>query len=304
MGVDLSLIVVEHDETRAFVSKMVEQVSRLPQSKELIFVTSLTFKDFYAAYGPFKEKFPVSVIGNIQSPGSGRSIGARAASGTNLFFSDCHVCFTPEKIAKLLSTLARHENDMVAPSMQVVDFPSCKVEGGIGYGIAFSFIDQPYKWEWLPQESSSHEYQTPFACACQFMCKKKTMDHLLSYGGFLTPPVGVGMEEEIFMRIQRLGHKVWIDPTVTQGHLFKGYAGKPTWTEHSNKGWFFPRMAAIYVNVFDKELYKKIESLCSRVWGDEWYKNLELAKTQYSWLRNLMKPMASKIDERWFFRVK
>lgn len=300
----ISVIIQEHEEGAPFVHKMVEQVARLPYEKELIFVTSAKFNDFYSKYGKLDNyKFPVSVIGNIQSPGSGRSIGAREASGDTLIFMDCHVCFTPEKMAKILSTLSRHENDIVAPSMQVVDFPSCKVEGGIGYGIAFSFIDQPYKWEWVAPASTTHEYQTPFACACQFLCKKKTMSHLLGYGGFLTPPVGVGMEEEIFMRFQRLGHKVYIDPTVTLGHLFKGYAGKPTWTEHSNKGWFFPRVASIYVNVFDEKLYTKIESLCSRVWGDEWYKNLEIAKTQYSWLRNLMKPYANKIDENWFLRT-
>jgi glycosyltransferase involved in cell wall biosynthesis len=305
MSIELSVIIVEHNETKSFIDKMVSQAKLLSQyiSIEVIFVSSLPFSEFYIKYGEFNEKFPISVIGNIQNPGSGRSIGARSASGDNLCFMDCHVCFTPDKVIKLLSTLNKHPNDFVAPALQDVEFPECKFMGGIAYGVGFSFIDQPYQWEWKEPSSKNHEYQSPFACACQFFVKKKTMNHLLSFGGFLSPPVGVGMEEEIFMRAQRLGHKVYIDPTVVFGHMFKGYPGKPGWDEHSNSGWFFPRVAAIYVNVFDQELWKKIEAVSSRVWGEGWYKNLDLAKIQYSWLRYLMKPYAQKIDENWFFRT-
>lgn len=303
MSVLLSIIIQERNEGRPFVRKMVEQVSRLTQSKELIFVTSSKFAEFYSKYGPFNYGFPVSVIGGIHSPGSGRSIGTRAASGEILIYMDCHVCFTPDKINKLLQTLNRHPTAVIAPSLQGVDFPSCASEGGIAYGVSFSFIDQPYRWDWMPPTSNTQEYKTPFVCACQFMANKKTMDHVMSYGGFLTPPTGVGMEEEIFMRLQRLGHEVYLDPTVTMGHMFKGYPGKPQWDEHSGSGWFYPRVASIYVNVFDNELYRKIESISTRVWGDIWYKHLETAKKEYSWLRYQIKPLASKIDENWFFRT-
>ncbi len=304
MTVSLSIIVVEHNESRSFVQKMFEQVSLLPYTKELIFVTSLPFKEFYTKYGPFKSRFPVSVIGNIQSAGSARTIGAQAASGDRLIFMDCHVCFTSDKVAKLLATLERHKDGVVGPAVQIIDFPSCKPDGGIAYGVMFNFLKYPYEWVWLPPESTESEYRTPFISACQFACKKSTINHLLSYGGFLTPQIGVGMEEEIFMRLQRLGHPVYLDPTVTFGHLFKGYPGKPSWDEHSTKGFYFPRVASIYVNVFDDHIWHQIESICLRSWGDEWTKNLELVKKQYSWLRNLMKPLARKIDERWFFRVK
>jgi len=300
----ISIIIQEHNEGKEFVQKMIRQVAALPQKKELLFVTSATNTEFLSKYGPFREKFPVSIFGNIHSPGNGRSLGGQKALGDTLVFMDCHVCFTTEKMKKLIATLEQHPNSAVGPALQMVDFPSCKVEGGTGYGIAFSFIDQPFKWNWVQEESKTNIFRSPFICACQFAIKKDTFNHLLRYGGFLSPPVGVGMEEEIFMRLQRLGHPVLIDPTITFGHLFKGYAGKPTWDEHSNSGWFYPRVAAIYVNVFNEQLWNTIEPLCIKHWGNLWTDNLVKVKQQYEWLRTAMRPFANKIDENWFFRTR
>ena len=298
----ISIIIQEHNETRPFVHKMIEQVATIPIQKELLFITSASFTDFQKKYGPLPTTYPITVYGNIQSPGSGRTLGAQKASGENLLFLDCHVCFQPNDVLRLIDTLDRHPSDLVGPGLYPIDFPSCIREGAPGYGIAYTWINEPYEWTWLPKLSDTNEFLVPHICACQFMCKKETMNVLRSHGGFLTPEIGVGMEEEIFMRLGRLGHKTWMDPTIEFGHLFKGQGNKPTWDEHSNSGWFFPRIASIYVNIFDPHLYDKFNKMMLNKWGKEYITNLPKVKHQYSWLRNLMMQYKNNIDESWYHR--
>ncbi len=305
MSVDLSIIIQEHNESVSYVRRMVEQVSRLPYEKELIFVTSSRFNEFYSKFGMFDDyKFPVSVIGGADSCGAARNAGGFHASGDTLLYMDCHVCFTPAAVDRLLTTQKARPGAIVAPALQPVEFPSCIPSGGKGHGVAFRFTKTPFEWVWLPGESEEHEYTSPFVCGCAFMMKKDTFNVLNTHGGFLAMHQGLSWEEEMSMRLWRLGHPTYVEPRAAFGHLFKGYAGHPSWDQHSTAGYYVSRTIGAYVNVFDKDLWRKIESLCARVWGDEWYKNLETAKTQYSWLRNLMKPLANRIDENYFLRTK
>ncbi len=300
----ISIIIGEHNEAKEFVLKMISQVAQLPYKKELIFVTSSNFTEFYSKFGKMDNyKFPVSVIGGADSCGAGRNVGGYAASGDTLLYMDCHVCFTPSVVDRLLATQKVHPDAVVAPALQPVEFPLCKPSGGKGHGVVFRFVQNPFEWVWLPGETEAYEYTSPFVCGCAFMMKKDTFNVLNTHGGFLGMHKGLSWEEEATMRLWRLGHPTYVEPRATFGHLFKGYAGHPEWDEHSTSGYYVSRTIGVYVNVFDKDLWKKIDTLCSRVWRNEWTKNLQMAKSQYSWLRNLMKPLANKIDENWFLRT-
>jgi len=302
----LSIIIQEHNESKAFVRKMLEQTGQLSMDKELIFVTSKPYQQFYDEYlKGYTYRFPVSVIGNIQSPGAGRNEGARMAEGEDLLFLDCHVCFTPSTVERILNTLEKNPLDFIGGGLTHVLFPDCSFTGGVGYGAVFRFrMDgQPWEWTWLGKERDE-PYPVPFICACQIACKKKTMNHLLSYGGFLTPEVGVGMEEELFMRAWRLGHRAIVDPKAIFGHMFKCHPKTPCWDEHSRKGWIYPRIAGIYVNVFNEHLCRQIKAVIRKHWGNAWEQNISKAKWQYGWLREQLRPYRDRIREEWFLRTR
>ncbi len=301
----ISIIIGEHNEAKEFVHKMVAQVARLPYEKELIFATSSNFKDFYSKFGRLDNyKFPISVIGGADSCGAGRNVGGSSASGDMLLYMDCHVCFTPEAVSRLIATQKAHPDAVVAPALQHVKFPSCEPAGGKGHGVAFRFTEgKPFEWVWLPAETEEHEYTSPFICGCAFMMKKDTFNVLNTHGGFLGSHQGLGFEEEKSLRLWRLNRPTFVEPRATFGHLFKGHQGAPSWDQHSTAGFYQSRVVSFWVNVFDRDLFSQIESLLVKSWGEEYLKSLEYAKTNYTWLRNLMKPYANRIDERWFLRV-
>lgn len=300
----LSLIIQEHNEGRERVQKMLEQASMLPMEKEVIYVTSMHYQDFYSKYGPFKYKFGVTVLGNVQSCGAARNAGGQYSSGDTLLYLDSHVCFSPANVDRLLTTLDAHPNAIVAPAVQAIDFPSCRTEGGaVGHGVAFRFADRPFEWVWLPSERQDKEFEVPFVCGCAFAMKKRLFSVLAGVGGFLGAHTGLSWEEEKSMRLWRLGHPTYSEPRAVFGHYYKGYPGHTSWDSHSTAGFYLSRVIGAYINIFDAGLWDHIERMCKQAWGDEWTKSLAYAQQNYSWLRNLMKPHAGKIDERWFLRL-
>lgn len=302
----ITIGIQEHNENKAFILKMLSQISQLSIDKEVIFATSSGFQEFYSKYGTLDNYgFPISVIGKMDSCGAGRNAIGRMASGDPILFLDAHICFTPDAVSRVLATQKAHPDAVIAPSLQPVAFPECTPEGGKGHGVAFSFSQQtPFEWTWLPSETEAHEYTSPFVCGCAFMMKKETFNVLNTHGGFLGSHQGLGFEEEKSMRLWRLNRPTFVEPRATFGHMFKGHQGKPQWDQHSTAGFYRSRVVGFYINVFDKDLWNQIESILISTWGDEYVKNLEYAKTNYTWLRNLMKPFKDKIDERWFLRVK
>ena len=285
---------------------MISQVAQLPYEKELIFATSSKYNEFYSKFGRMDNyKFPVSVIGGADSCGAGRNLGGQMASGDTLLYMDCHVCFSPESVSRVITTLKTRPNAIVAPSLQPIEFPECTPMPGVGkgHGVAFRFANHPFEWVWLPSETDQHEYTSPFVCGCAFMMSKNTFNVLNTHGGFLKNHTGLGLEEEISMRLWRLGHPTFVEPRATFGHLLKGYPGHATWDNHSTSGFYLGRVSAFYVNVFNKSLWDDIEGILMRTNKDEYLKSLELAKRDYSWVRELMRPYKDKINERWFFRT-
>lgn len=305
MSVELTVIIQEHNEAVSYVHHMISQVSLLPYDKELIFVTSSKFRDFYSKFGRLDNyKFPVSVIGNIQSCGAARNNGGSAASGDTLLFMDAHVCFPPSAVDRLLQTLNAHPDAVVAPAIQPIDFPSCKIEGGLAHGVAFRFSEgKPFEWVWLPADRTDREFPVPFVCGCAFSMKKSTFNVLNSMGGFLAGHMGLSFEEEATMRLWRMGNPAYIEPRAVFGHLFKGYQNKPQWDNHQKSGYYMTRAAGLYVNIFDRDLWNQIEPILIKAWGNEYFKNMEWAKTNFRWLKAKMQPYANRIDERYFFRV-
>lgn len=306
MSINLSIIIGEHNEAKEFVLKMISQVAQLPYKKELIFVTSSNFSEFYSKFGKMDNyKFPVSVIGGADSCGAGRNVGGSAASGDTLLYMDCHVCFSPESVYRLLKTLDQHPDAIVAPALRPVSFPGCDVEGGMAHGVAFEFSnDGVFQWKWLPADRTDKEFPVPFVCGCAFSMNKSTFDVLNGMGGFLVGHQGLSFEEEASMRLWRMGNHSYSEPRAVFGHLFKGFQNKPQWDSHSTAGFYRGRVLGFYVNVFNKDLWNQIEPMLIKAWGDEYYKNLEWAKTNFGWLRAQMKPYANRIDEGYFLRVK
>ena len=299
----VTFIIGEHREGREWISKMLDQVEELPMKREAIIVTSADYYDFMTSYDSFHEyNFPIRVIGNQRSCGGGRNTGGLNAAYEYLIWVDAHVCFTPEDIFRLIETLDAHPGDVVGPAVVVSEFPGCEVSGGKAHGVRFSFVDTPFRWEWIPAETEEHEFEVPMVCGCAFSMSKEAFLLLSRYGGFLHSKRGLGAEEEFGMRMWRLGRKVWIEPRAKFGHYFKGYEGHRSWDEHSASGFYESRVAAIYINVFNKDLCNHITEICSRHWREEWDKNLQIAREKYRWLREKLRILKNNIDERWFFR--
>lgn len=302
----LTFIFQEHNEGSEFISKMLSQVEAIPQKKEVVIVSSSLYPDFFKKYSNLnlsQYDFNVTLIGGINSCGAARNVGAKTAIGEDLIFCDMHVCFAPEAVMQLLQTLNTRSNAVVAPSLAVGEFPSCKVSGGIAHGVVFRFVDTPFQWVWEPAETNEHEFEAPCCCGCAFSMKKKTYDVLAKYGGFLGTHVGLSWEEEMSIRLWRLGHPTFIEPRCTFSHYFKSQMGHKRWDSHSTEGYYKSRVAGVYINVFDSDIYEHIAALCKTKWGDEWAKNLRVAKREYGWLRRKLELRKDKIDERWFFRT-
>ena len=300
----LSIIIQEHNETKEFVHRMLEQVDRLVgMEKEVLYITSLPHEEFLRSYGPFTYSFPISVVGNIQSCGAARDEGGLKAAGDRLLFMDSHVCFTEQGVRRLLDTLDRYSSAVVAPATYPTEFPECRYSGAPGYGVAFRFRDRPFEWVWLPPDRTDREFPVPFVCGCVFAMTKDTFSVLQQHGGFLHQHTGLGWEEEATMRLWRLGHPAISEPRASFGHYFKGYPGHRTWDEHSTQGYYQSRITGFYVNVFDRELWGYIENMLIRTWGSEYTKGLEYARRNFTWLRDMMSPYRNNIDERWFLRT-
>lgn len=305
--VDLSFIFQEHNESAAFVRKMITQTTKVPIRSEVIYVTSMRQQDFYNKFGPFE--VPVTIIGNVQSCGEARNQGGRRATGKTLLYMDSHVCFRPDMVTRLLDTLNRHQNAIVAPAVQAIEFPSCipdKRTGGIGHGVYFRFNAGkgiPFEWVWEPAQQTQEEFTVPFVCGCAFAMRKDLFSILDKHGGFLSGHQGLSWEEEITFRLWRLGYPTYIEPRAVFGHLYKGYADHPQWDQHSTSGYYTTRTIGFYINVFNKDLWDHIEGMLIRSWGNEYFKNLEYAKKNFTWLRNLMAQRRDAIDERWFLRT-
>ena len=298
----ISIIIQEHNEEIPFVHKMIEQINTIPVETELLIMTSMLEPAFHEKFGPLNNNFPIRIYDNVQNLGDARTIGGLNANGPDLVYFDCHVCFTYPKLRQLLNTLYRYPNAIVGPAIVPVDYPACIQESAPGYGVCFTFKDTPFEWTWLPPQTKEHEYLSPCICGCLFVAKKDTMLDIAPYGGFLKTPSGLGIEEVISMRLARIGHPTYVDPTIELGHLFKGHEGKPQWDAHSTASYYYGRIAELYVNVFDPELWNHVEMNCKKHWGHEWDKNLPIVIQDFQWLRDKLEPLKNNINENWYFR--
>ena len=302
----ISFCLQEHEETQGFVKRMLDLVAAIQQRKEMLIATSASYEEFMAKYGSVLKMYdlPIRVFGGIDSCGAARNVCARNAIGEDIIFCDMHVCFTEKDVSRLLATLAEHKNAVVGPAIQPGEFPSCEASpGGKAHGVAFRFVDRPWEWVWIPADTTEHEFHVPFVCGCAYAMKKQTFNLLARYGGFLHSLKGLGAEEEFGMRLWRVGGGVYIEPRAVFLHYFKGYSGHAGWDEHSTSGFYESRVAAIYINVFERDLFEHIAELCEKHWGAEWDKNLRIAGRRWNWLRDKLEPYRDRIDEKWFFRI-
>lgn len=303
----ISFILQEHKEAGAFIKKMLDQVSLIPDEKEVLIVTSSCrgcfLNEHDISIGEYS--FPIRIIGDIQSCGAAREAGANSATYKNLLFMDMHVCFDPDAVARLMDTLEINPRAIVAPGIRSINFPECTEEmSGIGHGVAFTFKEgDPFAWSWIPSESEEDVEPVPCCCGCVFSMRKDMYNDLVPYGGFMGSHTGLSFEEGVSMRLWRIGHETLIDKGVTFGHLYKGYEGKPGWDDHSTSGYYKGRVAGAYVNIFNPTLWEEVSRVCKLAWGDEWDTQLEAAKEEFSWLRDKLEPFKDVINERWFFRV-
>lgn len=299
--IELSIVISEHNEGKTFVDKMVKQIMALDIPLETIFVTSKTVLEFKCEYGPFPDE--IKVIGGVKSTGAAINAGAIAAKGKSILFIDCHVCFTEQSIRALIFTLDEHPEAVVSPGIYPVHFPDCTIAGSVGYGAVFHFDKYPFEWRWLPIQNNTPLCTVPFISGCAFMMRKNTSNHLHEYGGFLSDMTGILWDEEASMRLWRIGHPSYVDPKANMGHMFIGSPSRFDTRSREYCDSTLVKIIGVYINVFDKPLWDYISSKCIAAWGQKvWDHDLAIAKLEYSWIKDKLKPYKSEITESWFFR--
>lgn len=286
----ITIIVPEHKE-KEFIEPMLHKIEEemIDQDKELILITSaheLEIKeDSYT--------FQIRIITDVKSSAGARNAGAEQAEGDTLFFCDAHCCFDKQNINLLLYTLKEYPNAAIVPGIQPTTFPECEKSEGIGYGVYFDFSKAPFKWCWMSKEKDS-PYRVPFGSACAFIIRKNVFWESLF--GFLDPGLGVGFEEELFIRLAALGHPTMLQPQSVIGHLFK----KAYLTE-SIKGHVPSRAIATVLNASDSS--EKINKISRDTWGTMWDREIGKAFIRYAGYRNyFMEKRAKDFSEEWYFR--
>lgn len=280
----LSIIMPMHNEP-LHILPMLNRIEKhiYPIDLEVIIVTSAHGALAYQKEFPF----PIRNVCDIHGSGTARNEGASEASGDSLLFMDSHCCFTD--LSDLLELSAKNPDAIIAPGVQPNSFPECVPNGsGVGYGCYFT---PSFDWHWIGKQSSP--FEAPFCSACFMLMKKRTFE--ASVIGFI-PVDGVGFEEELCMRLHRLGHPTLIDVNTTVGHLFK-----KSYPQESTAGFVPSRAIAAVISVLDDSLFSEINNLNSKRWGNSWLEAMESAHRDFDDLRETFK--AEKvIDEHWFFR--
>jgi len=201
----LSIIIQEHNEPAEFVRKMVAQAEKIDINKEIIFVTSSSKKELEKKIGNTFYDLNIKIIPNIDSCGKARNIGGKEAIGTHFLYLDNHTCFSPETIEKMLNIYNYNTKAVVGAGIRWIDFPSCMAEKGvgIGYGLNFRFEKDIFEWNWLPPTHTDQPFYVPFVDGCAFMIDRHSFNELQSWGGWFEDHEGLGVEEEITMRLWR-----------------------------------------------------------------------------------------------------
>ena len=286
----LSIIIPEHKE-KEFIEPMLAQIEQhlIDQDKEVIISTSAHELEIKGDY-----TFQIRVITDIKSSARARNVGAEQAEGDMLFFCDVHCClFSKQNMNLLFHTLKHYPNAAVVPGIQPTTFPRCERSEGVGYGVYFDFSKTPFGWAWMSKEKDE-PYITPFGSACAFIIRKNVFWESLF--GFLDPGLGVGFEEEIFIRLAALGHPTIIQPQCVIGHLFK--KAYPT---ESTKGYVPARAIATVLNAADSS--EKINKISRDTWGATWDREIGKAFLRYAGYRNyFLERRAKDFSEEWFFR--
>lgn len=293
----LSIIIKEHRESSENILQMLNQISDLPMEKELLFMTSMPYRDFVEKYQPWNYDYNIGIYDNVMSCGQAVNLGAKCACGEDLLILDCHSCFNTSSVNRLLDTLNRNPDAMVTPAIRHVDFPVCTTSHqGLGYGARFKISKQnTFQWLWLGPERTDKPYPIPLACACAFALKKDTFNKLLEQGDLKQ---AFNFEEERSMRLWRMGHPTLVEPRSEFGHWFK-----PHMSDTQQKDWFFSRISSLYVNILQEDNWNKVNEIMSVAWKNDWEKGLEYARQEYSYLRDLMLEYKNNIDESWFIQI-
>jgi glycosyltransferase involved in cell wall biosynthesis len=285
----ISIIIPEHKEEQ-FITPMLDMINNsVPSPKEVIFVSSAPSLPI-----PNKNKyrFSIRVIPNILSAGKARNIGAQQAIGNVLLFMDCHVCLL-SGFSNLLDTLKKNPKAVVIGGIQPIAFPGCSTNmgGGIGWGVYFSGW---WQWHWGAKDPNQDVFPVPFSCACFEMMKRQTFYD--SIWGFIDV-VGLGIEEEINMRLLRFGHPTLCDSRCVIGHVFKtaeGNFGVRTEIEYA-------KAIATLLNIFDKSVYNQIVEDGRKILGKGCDETIERAYQTHGERRMIMSKL-TEIDEHWFVR--
>lgn len=301
----LSIIVKEHDETPDKIDGMILQISKIPLEKELIFSTSKPLTDFFEEHRKIIDKYDFdigAVYNEKKNSGYSYTLGCLNAEYDNLLILDCHICCPPPCALRLIKTLEENPYSIVTPGVNDVDFPSCSLRPntGIGYGFKIRISSSnPFEWLWLPKYRDD-VYAVPLSCGGVFAMKNDLFNILYDMGGFSQ---AFDFEEEKSMRLWRMGYPSLVEPRAVVGHWFK-----PQMASVQAENWFKMRVIALYCNLLDENNWNKAEKIISKVWGELWTKNLEYAKENYTWLRNLMKEIDIKNGgnnniENWFIEI-
>lgn len=284
----ISVIIPEHQQDQRFIVPLLEQIRHIPNPKEVIIVSSSSYFDIPIAY-----EYPIYIVPDIVGTGEARNAGAKHAKGDILIYTDCHCCFKPKDITTMLTILKQYPDAVIVPGIQPYHFPVCSpVHSGVGYGL---YYDLGMGLHWLGHPGTNKPTPIPTQMTTFLVMHKQTFED--SIFGFIE--VGsIGFDEEIEIRLWRFGHPTLVVPDVIVGHYFK-----PKRTDVTEETPHLAQAIALILNVFDDELFDKINRTCyERRGGEQWNTAMEVAYEKYGWARNIIKEKEiNKINEHWFF---
>ena len=141
-----------------------------------------------------------------------RNLGAAAATGDVLVFSDAHVDPRPGWLEALLDALRPATVGMVAPVVTDLERHQDK-----GYG--FSWEDPSMTMRWLAADGAADPYPVPFLCGCFLAVRRRVFEEV---GGFDEGLRGWGSEDaELCLRLWSLGLECRVVPDAEIAHLFR-----------------------------------------------------------------------------------
>ena len=207
----VSVVVASHNEGARLRETVHSLLAGLPADGEIVVVddvsTDGSAERLTSGYGGVTVLRPPARVGAIEA----RNLGARAARGAVLVFSDAHIEAPLGWVRPLLAALAQPHVGAVGPAISAIGRPA-----SVGYG--FRWRDAAMTVEWLGRQAEE-PYPVPMLGAGFLAIRRDTF---FATGGFDAGLLLWGCEDaELCLRLWTLGLECIVVPTVDVGHFFR-----------------------------------------------------------------------------------